>query len=32
MKRILGLLAIPVLAVGALVLPSVRRYLKMKRM
>ena len=32
MKRILGLVAIPFLAVGALVLPSVRRYLKMKRM
>ena len=32
MKKILGLLAIPFLALLALVMPSVRRYLKIERM
>jgi hypothetical protein len=32
MKKLLGALALPFLAVAALVVPSVRRYLKIKRM
>jgi hypothetical protein len=32
MKKVLGILAIPFVALLALVLPSVRRYLKMERM
>ena len=32
MKKVLGLLAIPFLALLALVMPSVRRYLKMRSM
>jgi hypothetical protein len=32
MKKILGVLAIPFLALLALVMPSVRRYLKIERM
>jgi hypothetical protein len=32
MKKVLGLLAIPFLALAALVMPSVRRYLKIERM
>jgi hypothetical protein len=32
MKKVLAVLAIPFLALLALVMPSVRRYLKMERM
>jgi hypothetical protein len=32
MKKILGILTIPFLALLALVMPSVRRYLKIERM
>ena len=32
MKKILGILLVPILALLALVVPSVRRYLKIERM
>jgi hypothetical protein len=32
MKKVLGLLVLPFLLLGALLMPSVRRYLKMERM